>query len=184
MPFQFKKLEIPDVVLIQAKKYGDLRGFFMETYKKSEFIANGISDRFVQDNFSHSQRGVLRGLHYQKHPAAQAKLVTVFSGEVFDVAVDIRKGSPTFGKWTGVILSAERAGMLYIPVGFAHGFCVISETADFTYKVSAEYSPENEGGIAWNDPDIGIKWPVAVPKLSERDKNMPLLKDADVPFQM
>lgn len=184
MPFRFKKLEIPDVVLIQAKKYGDLRGFFMETYKKSEFIANGISDRFVQDNFSHSQRGVLRGLHFQKPPVAQAKLVMVFSGEVFDVAVDIRKGSPTFGKWTGAILSAERTEMLYIPVGFAHGFCVISETADFTYKVSAEYSPENEGGIAWNDPVIGIKWPVATPKLSDRDKNMPFLKDADTPFQI
>ncbi|HDL17490.1 MAG TPA: dTDP-4-dehydrorhamnose 3,5-epimerase [Bacteroidetes bacterium] len=183
MPFQFRKLEIPDVVLIRAKKFGDLRGFFMETYKKFEFAANGIEDQFIQDNYSHSNQGVLRGLHFQKPPVAQAKLVMVFSGKVFDVAVDIRKGSPTFGKWVGATLSAEGAGMLYIPPGFAHGFCVVSETADFTYKVSAEYSPENEGGIAWNDPVIGIEWPVTAPKLSDRDKNMPLLQNADIPFR-
>lgn len=182
MPFQFQRLEIPDVILIEPKIFGDSRGFFMETFKQSEFIEFGITNQFVQDNYSHSTRGVLRGLHFQKVPVAQAKLVTIFKGEVYDVAVDIRKGSPTFGKWVGATLSDKKPQMLFIPEGFAHGFCVLSETADFTYKVTAEYSPENEGGILWNDPDIGIEWPIKNPKLSDRDLKMPPFKDADFEF--
>jgi dTDP-4-dehydrorhamnose 3,5-epimerase len=182
MPFQFQRLEIPDVILITPKVFGDSRGFFMETFKRSEFNEFGITNQFLQDNYSHSERGVLRGLHYQKDPMAQAKLVTIFKGEVFDVAVDIRKGSPTFGNWVGVTLSEKKPQMLYIPEGFAHGFCVLSKTADFTYKVTAEYSPENERGIIWDDLDIGIEWPIKNPKLSERDKKMSNLKDADIEF--
>jgi dTDP-4-dehydrorhamnose 3,5-epimerase len=182
MPFQFQRLEIPDVILITPKKFGDSRGFFMETFKQSDFKKFGITSRFVQDNYSHSEKGVLRGMHYQKHPVAQAKLVTIVKGEVFDVAVDIRKGSLTFGKWIGVTLSDKKPQMLFIPEGFAHGFCVLSETADFTYKVSADYSPENEGGFIWNDPDIGIEWPTKHPKLSDKDLKMPLFKDTDMEF--
>lgn len=182
MPFQFKRLKIADLILIEPKTFGDTRGFFMETYKHSEFNNFGITCRFVQDNYSHSTRGVLRGLHYQKDPMAQAKLVTIFKGKVFDVAVDIRKGSPTYGKWLGVTLTDKKPQMLFIPAGFAHGFCVLSETADFTYKITAEYSPEHERGIMWNDPDIGIKWPIKEPKLSARDLKMPIFKNADIDF--
>jgi len=152
----------------------------METYKKSAFAANGITDDFVQDNFSHSIGGVVRGLHYQKSPHAQAKLVSVISGEIFDVAVDIRQGSPTFGQWAGVSLSAENKNMLYIPAGFAHGFCVISEEVDFTYKVSAEYAPDLDRGLLWSDPDIGISWPISKPILSEKDMQLPKLAAADL----
>ncbi|MCI0494987.1 dTDP-4-dehydrorhamnose 3,5-epimerase, partial [candidate division KSB1 bacterium] len=155
MPFKFQRLKIPDVILIEPKVHTDSRGFFLETYKRSEFINNGILEKFVQDNFSHSSRGTLRGLHFQKPPKAQAKLVMVLQGEVFDVAVDIRKNSPTYSQWVGLTLSDKKAQMLYIPVGFAHGFCVLSDQADFIYKVSDEYSPELDSGIRWNDPDIG-----------------------------
>ena len=182
MPFRFEKLDIPDVILIEPPKFGDQRGFFMETYKNSEFISNGIREQFVQDNYSRSAKGVLRGLHYQKQPEAQGKLVMVYRGEIFDVAVDIRKGSPTFGGWISITLSEEKAQMLYIPKGFAHGFCVLSDTADFVYKVTAEYSPENETGIIWNDPEIGIKWPDQQFELSSRDTQLPQLKDADFNF--
>lgn len=178
MPFRFIKLKIPDVILIDPKVYRDVRGIFMETYKKSEFLANGIKDDFVQSNLSHSVRGTLRGLHFQKPPKAQAKLVMVLKGEVFDVAVDIRKGSPTFGQWVGLTLSEKNPQMLYIPAGFAHGFCVMSEGADFFYKVSDEFSPECDSGINWNDPEIAIKWPVSDPILSEKDLALPLLKEA------
>jgi dTDP-4-dehydrorhamnose 3,5-epimerase len=182
MPFTFQKLQIPDVILIEPKVYSDSRGFFIETYKKSEFIENGIVEDFVQDNWSHSTKGTLRGLHFQKQPKAQAKMVMVLKGEVFDVAVDIRKGSPTFGQWVGLTLTEKKAQMLYIPAGFAHGFCVLSNKADFVYKVSDEYSRELDRGIFWNDPDIGIKWPISDPLLSEKDLSLPLLKDVDLDF--
>ena len=174
MPFQFQRLAIRDVILVEARSFQDDRGFFLETYKRSAFVENGIPDTFVQDNFSHSVRGVLRGLHYQRHPKAQGKLVGVVHGEVFDVAVDIRKGSPTFGQWVGVRLAADRHQMLYIPAGFAHGFCVLSEEADFFYLVTAEYAQELDSGILWNDPDIGIEWPISDPMLSSRDAQLNL----------
>ena len=183
MPFTFKKLDIPEVILIEAKAFPDNRGFFMESYQESSFDKNGIDDRFVQDNFSHSTKGVLRGLHYQKNPKAQSKLVTVLKGEIFDVAVDIRKNSPTFGKWVGEILSEDNHRLLYAPQGFAHGFCVISNEADVLYKVNNDYSPENDRGIIWNDPDISVKWPIEKPLVSEKDLQQPLLKDADINFE-
>jgi dTDP-4-dehydrorhamnose 3,5-epimerase len=182
MAFRFQRLEIPELVLIEAQNFEDHRGFFMETYKRSEFSANGIPQVFVQDNYSHSLRGVLRGLHYQKHPKAQEKLVMVLSGEMFDVALDIRKGSPTYGQWAGVVLSARKRHMLYIPVGFAHGFCVLSEEADILYKITEEYTPELERGVIWNDPEIGIRWPINDPILSAKDAQLPPLKDADNDF--
>ena len=182
MPFTFQQLKIPDVILIEPKIYTDTRGYFTETYKRSEFIENGINENFVQDNWSHSMKGTLRGLHFQKQPKAQAKLVMVLKGEVFDVAVDIRKGSSTYGKWVGLNLSGKKAQMLYIPAGFAHGFCVLSDEADFVYKVSDEYSPELDSGILWNDPDIDIDWPITDPLLSAKDMALPLLKDADLDF--
>ncbi|MCV0373526.1 MAG: dTDP-4-dehydrorhamnose 3,5-epimerase [Nitrosarchaeum sp.] len=182
MPFSFKRLEIPDVVLVEAKSFPDIRGYFMETFKESAFSQNGISSKFVQDNFSHSTKGALRGLHYQKDPMAQAKLVFVITGEIFDVAVDLRKESPTHGKWIGEILSEKNHKMLYIPEGFAHGFCVLSDTADVLYKVNKEYSPEHERGILWNDPDVGVTWPVKSPVMIDKDLNNPLLKHADNDF--
>jgi dTDP-4-dehydrorhamnose 3,5-epimerase len=182
MPFKFQKLKIPDVILIEPKIYPDPRGFFMETYKKTEFFENGIKEKFVQDNWSHSMKGTLRGLHFQKSPQAQAKLVMALKGEVFDVAVDIRRNSLTYGKWVGKILSEKKAQMLYIPAGFAHGFCVLSDEADFVYKVSNEYSTELDSGIVWNDPAIRINWPIADPLLSEKDLALPLLKNSDLNF--
>jgi dTDP-4-dehydrorhamnose 3,5-epimerase len=182
MPFKFQRLKISDVILIEPKVHTDSRGFFLETYKQSEFFENGISERFVQDNWSHSSRGTLRGLHFQQPPQAQAKLVMVLKGEVFDVAVDIRKNSPTYGHWVGEILSEKKVQMLYIPVGFAHGFCVLSDEADFIYKVSDEYSPKLDRGILWNDPDIRIDWPILSPLLSEKDLSLPLLKDVELDF--
>mgnify|MGYP003990611271 CR=1 FL=1 len=182
MPFTFKKLDIQDVILVEAKAFPDERGFFLESFKESIFASNGINTRFVQDNFSHSIKGVLRGIHYQKNPKAQAKLVTTLRGEIFDVAVDIRKGSPTYGKWIGEILSEDNHKLLYIPEGFAHGFCVISEEADVLYKVTQEYSPEDEMGIMWNDSEINIKWPIDKPILHEKDSNLPSLKNTDNDF--
>ena len=183
MPFTFKKLNIPEVILVEAKAFSDDRGFFMESYQESNFVENGINYKFVQDNFSHSTKGVLRGLHYQKNPKAQSKLVTVLKGEIFDIAVDIRKNSPTFGKWVGEILSENNHKLLYVPQGFAHGFCVISDEADVLYKVNNDYSPENDRGIIWNDPDIAVKWPIEKPLVSEKDLQQPLLKDADINFE-
>lgn len=182
MPFTFEKLEIPDVILVEPKNFPDDRGFFMETYKKSAFYENGIKANFVQDNFSHSSKGTLRGLHYQKEPMAQAKLVQVINGEIFDVAVDIRKHSPTFGKWVGEKLSNENHKILYVPRGFAHGFIALSEKVDVLYKVDNEFSPEHDRGILWSDPNIGIDWPIADPLLSEKDKKQPFLQDADNDF--
>ena len=179
MSFKFQRSEMPGVVLIEASSFGDERGFFMETYKMSQFSAHGVPHTFVQDNLSHSVRGVLRGLHYQKHPKAQGKLVMVLRGQIFDVAVDIRRGSPTYGRWVGITLSAGDLRMLYVPVGFAHGFCVLSEEADVLYKVTEEYAPGLDRGIVWNDPDIGIRWPIAEPILSRKDAQLPFLREAD-----
>lgn len=183
MPFDFQPLTIPDVVLIAVREFADDRGFFMETYKHSAFAANGIAACFVQDNYARSRRGVLRGLHYQLNPAAQGKLVAVLQGEAFDVAVDIRKGSPTYGRWVGEVLSAENRRMLYIPPGFAHGYCVLTDAADMAYKVTAEYAPDLDRGIRWNDPAIGIDWPVSDPILSAKDAALPNLEEADNNFR-
>lgn len=182
MPFTFTRLSIPDVILVDAKAFPDDRGFFMESFKESEFVKNGIDTKFVQDNYSHSSKGALRGLHYQKDPKAQAKLVMAIKGEIFDVAVDIRKNSPTFGKWAGEILSEKNHKLLFVPEGFAHGFLVLSDEADVTYKVNNEYSPENDRGILWSDPEIGVSWPMDNPILSEKDEKQPLLKNADNDF--
>jgi len=182
MPFQFDELTIPGVILVKPHRFKDSRGFFAETYRASQFADNGIGARFVQDNHSHSVGGVLRGLHYQKSPRAQGKLVTVIAGEIFDVAVDIRRSSPTYGKWVGERLSAKNGWMLYLPPGFAHGFCVLSTEADVVYKVTEEFAPELDRGIVWNDPSIGIDWPIQAPILSPKDESLPLLQDADDPL--
>jgi dTDP-4-dehydrorhamnose 3,5-epimerase len=180
VPFEFEQLEISGLVLIKPKVFKDNRGFFLETYKESDFQKAGIKERFLQENHSRSLQGVLRGLHYQIAPQAQAKLVRCLRGRVLDVAVDIRKGSPTFGRWVMVELSDENHYMLYIPEGFAHGFYVLTEEADILYKVSCEYSPEHERGIAWDDPEIGISWPDDSPILSERDRQLPPLREAEI----
>lgn len=169
--------KLPGVLIIEPDVFEDQRGFFFESYSYRKYAALGITDVFVQDNHSRSVRGTLRGLHYQA-PPGQAKLVRVALGEVFDVAVDIRWGSPTFGQWVGVTLSAENKRQLYIPVGFAHGFCVTSEVADFLYKCSNYYSPQDERGIAWDDPDLAIAWPISTPILSQRDQSHPRLAEA------
>jgi len=183
MPFTFEKLNIPEIILITPKVFEDERGFFLESYKQSEFVDNGITENFVQDNHSKSTKGVLRGLHYQKNPKAQGKLLRCVNGEIFDVAVDIRKNSPTFSKWVGEVLSAENKKMLYIPAGFAHGFLVLSETAELLYKATNEYSFENDRGVRWNDPEININWQITNPIISEKDSKQPFLKDADINFK-
>ena len=180
--FTFKETKIKGVYIIEPEVFGDNRGYFMETYRKEEFDNAGLKYNFVQDNQSKSKKGVLRGLHYQrKYP--QAKLVRVISGEVFDVAIDLRKNSPTYGQWVGEILSCENKKMLMVPRGFAHGFMVLSETAEFIYKCDEVYHPEDEGGIMWNDPEVGIKWPSDIePLLSEKDQKHPSLKESKISF--
>jgi len=182
MPFAFKRLEIPAVILIEPKVFEDGRGFFMETYKMPDFVAAGIKLDFVQENHSRSGKGVLRGLHYQNPPFAQGKLVRAIRGKIFDVAVDIRKGSPTWGKWVSTVLSEENKKMLFVPAGLAHGFCVLSTVAEVIYKTTSVYSAESEAGIIWNDEDLNIEWPVRKPILSEKDAKWPALKNADVRF--
>lgn len=179
---QATKLAIPEVVLFTPKFFGDERGFFFESFIQSAFEeATGLNRHFVQDNHSKSQRGVLRGLHYQLNPMAQGKLVRVVQGEVFDVAVDIRKNSPTFGQWVGEILSAENRKQLWVPEGFAHGFVTLSETAEFLYKTTNVYAPTYERSIVWNDPDLAIDWQLkGEPLLSGKDQQAALFKDADV----
>lgn len=173
--FNFIKTSIDGVIIVEPTAYGDSRGYFMETYQREDFINGGIDVEFVQDNQSMSVKGVLRGLHFQiKH--SQSKLVRCIKGEVFDVAVDLREGSPTFGKWEGVILSAENKRQFFIPKGFAHGFLVLSDEAEFVYKVDDFYHPNDESGLMWNDPDIGIEWPIPENfeiKLSDKDKVHP-----------
>lgn len=181
MPFEFKKLELPEIILITPRIFRDERGYFLETYKHSDFAKAGITEDFIQDNVSSSGKNALRGLHYQKNPDAQGKLVRCSKGEVLDVAVDIRKNSPRYGKWVSVILS-ENKNILYIPAGFAHGYQAISGCAEVLYKTTKEYSPENERGIIWNDPDIGVKWNSKEPLLSAKDRLLPPLKDADNNF--
>ncbi|MEE1276739.1 MAG: dTDP-4-dehydrorhamnose 3,5-epimerase [Fibrobacteraceae bacterium] len=184
--FNFIKTSIEGVTIIEPTVYGDARGYFMETYNAREFNDAGLNMTFVQDNESKSKKGVLRGLHFQK-TNPQGKLVRVIEGEVFDVAVDLRKGSPTFGKWEGVILSAENKRQFYVPEGFAHGFVVLSETATFVYKCTRLYDPTDEGGLFWNDPAIGIQWPLPEgfePLLSEKDTKNPLLKDLNFAFDI
>lgn len=183
MPFEFRRLEIPELILVQARVLRDGRGFFTELYKHSDFVQAGIKEHFIQDNYSRSIKNVLRGLHYQKHPRAQGKLVRCLKGRIFDAMVDIRIGSSTFGRWVGHELSEDDGLMLYVPPGFAHGFVVLSDEAEVLYKCTEEYSPESERGIIWNDPEIGIRWPVQYPILSERDRRHPLLKDADNDFR-
>ncbi len=171
MSIQVTETDLPGVLIIEPKVYQDARGFFMETFHGKKYAAYGIPEIFVQDNYSHSSRGILRGLHYQLRQP-QAKLLYVMQGKIFDVAVDIRLHSPTFGKWVGVILSAENKKQLYIPEGFAHGFYVLSETADVMYKCSDYYSPEDEYGILWSDPQVHIDWPLdGEPVLSDKDQH-------------
>ena len=176
MTFNVEKSDLEGVLLIQPAVHSDPRGKFFESFQKERYKEIGIEEEFVQDNQSVSQKNTIRGLHYRAAPE-QAKLVRVIKGEVFDVVVDIRKQSPTFGQWRGYTLSDSNYMQIYIPVGFAHGFCVLSETAEFLYKVSEYYSAEKEKGIMWNDPDIGINWPTSNPVLSEKDKINPALKD-------
>ncbi|OHE86760.1 MAG: dTDP-4-dehydrorhamnose 3,5-epimerase [Verrucomicrobia bacterium RIFCSPLOWO2_12_FULL_64_8] len=168
--------EMAGLLLIEPKVFGDLRGFFLESWNRDRYRAAGIPDDFVQDNFSFSGRGTLRGLHFQ-NPRTQGKLVSVWQGEVWDVAVDIRRQSRPFGRWLGMTLSAENKRQLYVPPGFAHGFVVLSETALFHYKCTNDYSPKDEIGFRWDDPAVGIQWPVARPVLSSRDAQAPLLRE-------
>ena len=176
--FRFVKTDIDGVIIVEPTAYGDNRGYFMETYQKEDFIAGGIDVDFVQDNQSMSTKGVLRGLHFQiNYP--QSKLVRCIRGEVYDVAVDLREGSPTYGKYVGVLLSAENKRQFFIPKNFAHGFLVLSDEAEFVYKVDDYYHPNDEDGLMWNDPTIGIDWPIPEGmeiKLSEKDKVHPLFK--------
>ena len=181
---EFKKTNIDGLYVITPKVFGDSRGFFMETYNEKYFEAVGLHFNFVQDNHSKSHKGVLRGLHFQKtHP--QTKLVRVIQGEVFDVAVDLRKNSPTYGKWFGEVLTSENKKMLLIPRGFAHGFVVLSDTAEFVYKCDDFYHPEDEGGLMYNDPTVGIEWPkVDNVQLSEKDTKHPTLKEHKIEFDL
>lgn len=182
--FNFIKTEIEGLYIIEPKLYGDHRGYFMETYNYNEFKAAGLDMVFVQDNQSKSKKGVLRGMHFQtQHP--QGKLVRAIKGEVFDVAIDLRKGSKTYGQWYGVLLTEENHRQFYVPEGFAHGFMVTSEEAEFAYKCTDFYHPEFEGGIAWNDPEIGIEWPlegIEEVLLSDKDKKAPTLREAKIEF--
>jgi dTDP-4-dehydrorhamnose 3,5-epimerase len=170
------RFDIEGLLLIEPRVFGDARGFFLESWNERRYREAGIAGSFVQDNLSFSKRGALRGLHFQ-NPSAQAKLVSVLQGAVFDVAVDVRRSSPTFGRWHGVNLSAENRRQFFIPPGFAHGFAVLSDAALFFYKCTEFYAPQNETTIAWNDPEIGIQWPVADPVLSEKDQRGLRLKD-------
>lgn len=173
---RFLEMDLKGVILVEPDVFRDTRGFFMETYHAKKYMEGGISGPFVQDNLSRSVRGTLRGLHYQlRNP--QGKLVSVIAGAVFDVTVDIRTGSPTFGKWVSVELSADNRRQLYIPPGFAHGFCVLSETADMTYKCTDFYSPEDDRGIIWNDRRLGIPWPAIEPLLSPKDRSYKSLSE-------
>ena len=180
MPFRFEPLDIEGALLITPRLFPDDRGFFMETYKYSDFAAAGLADQFVQENHSYSTRNVVRGLHFQTQPEAQGKLVRVLAGEIFDVIVDLRRNQPGFGGWVGVTLSAENRQMLYAPPWCAHGFCVLSAEAHVAYQVTREYAPQNESGVIWNDPAIGIRWPVQDALLSAKDALWPPLADADL----
>ncbi len=183
MPFTFHPQRIPDVILIEAHSKGDDRGLFRELWRESDFAAHGIALPFVQDNHSRSVKGVLRGLHFQKPPRAQGKLVFALHGEVLDVAVDIRAGSPTRGQHVSAILSGDNGHALWVPPGFAHGFVVLSEAAYMMYKVTDVYAPDCDAGIAWNDPDLGIDWRISAPLLSPRDQTLPRLRETETGFR-
>ena len=180
---EFKPTDIDGLILIQPKVHGDHRGFFLESYSRKPFEAAGIPNAFIQDNHSCSMaRGVLRGLHFQKPPFAQTKLIRVTRGSIFDVAVDLRKPSPTFMQWRGFTLSAENFAMLLVPAGFAHGFCTLEPETHVQYKVDVGYTPQSDSGIIWNDPQIGVAWPLTDPVLSARDAALPCLEDNPSPF--
>lgn len=180
MPFIFKKLDLPEIVLIEYSVFPDERGFFAETFKASEFEKNGLPTTFLQDNFSYSKKGVVRGLHYQLNPKAQGKLVRVLKGKILDVAVDVRRESTTFLQKVAVELSSENNRMLFIPAGFAHGFVALSEEVEFLYKCTSEYSKEHERGIRFDDPDINIDWKISNPIVSGKDLELPFAKNAEV----
>jgi dTDP-4-dehydrorhamnose 3,5-epimerase len=186
VPFSFVELEIPGIVLVESVAFGDDRGKFFEGFKASEFAAAGLPSTFAQDNKSSSVPGVLRGLHFQRNPHPQGKLVSVTSGSVFDVAVDLRKGSTHYGQWVGIELNANDGRSLYIPPGFGHGFCVLGEmTAVLSYKCTNEYSHPHDGGVRWDDPEIGVVWPLTGdPILSAKDMALPLLRDCDHGFTL
>jgi len=176
MPFEFEELGLPGVLLIRPKIFRDDRGYFLETYKKEDLARAGIEGEFVQDNCSRSAYGVLRGMHFQREPRAQAKIVQCTRGVIYDVAVDLRRDSTTFKRCASAILSENNRYQLYVPRGFAHGFLVLSDIAEVMYKVDNPYSPESEGGLIWDDPEVNIKWPIDHPVLTERDKSWPGLK--------
>lgn len=183
--FAFETLAIPGPVLIRPRRFGDARGYFMETYSLEAFRSAGIAMAFVQDNQSLSERrGVLRGLHFQKPPAAQAKLVRVLKGSIFDVVVDLRQGSPHYGRWCAATLSADGAEQLFVPHGFAHGFCTLEAATEVAYKVDSPYAPDQEGSLAWDDPAIGIGWPVSRAEVlvSDKDTGLPGLAGFETPF--
>jgi len=182
MNFSFQPLSISDVIMIEPVSYDDERGYFYENFRQSFFEENNIQTKFIQDNVSYSKKNVLRGLHFQKNPQTQAKFVSIVCGEIFDVAVDLRPASSTYGKWVGEKLSELNHKSLYIPEGFAHGFCVLSDEAYVLYKTSTYYSPEYESGIIWNDPSIGISWPIKTPILSKKDLELPPLSEIDNNF--
>ena len=182
MDFSFRPLAIPDVVLVRPDRHEDARGSFTETFRRSAFAEAGVDVEFVQDNMTRSGRGVLRGLHYQRPPAPQGKLVGVIRGAIYDVAVDLRASSATYGRWVARELDAAAGEMLWIPPGFAHGYCIVSDGADVSYKVTAEYRAELSCGIAWDDPALAIPWPVDVPILSQADRAQPALADVESPF--
>jgi dTDP-4-dehydrorhamnose 3,5-epimerase len=184
MSFTFEPLDIPELVLVRPTRHRDERGFFQESYRASAFARGGIHAVFVQDNLARSTRGVLRGLHYQLPPAAQGKLVGVVSGRIFDVAVDLRVGAATYGRWAGRTLDADTGELLWIPEGFAHGYVVLSDVAEVFYKVTAEYAAELDRGVRWNDPAIGVAWPVPEPFVSAKDRAQPPLAEADNPFRV
>lgn len=183
MPFDFCKTEIPDVILIRPKQFHDNRGSYLETFKASDFRKNKISCNFVQEGHSVSKKGVIRGLHYQLDPKSQGKLVRVIRGSIFDVAVDIRKGSPYFGKYVAFELSEKNRHMLWLPKGFAHGLCSLINHTEISYLMTAEYSKEHEAGIIWNDPAINIPWPISNPIISEKDSQLSAFKDATINFK-
>jgi dTDP-4-dehydrorhamnose 3,5-epimerase len=178
-------LAIPEVLMVQPSKLGDHRGYFLETFSHRDFGRLGIGNKFVQDNQSFSaQRGTVRGLHFQQPPHAQAKLIRVLRGAIFDVAIDLRRGSPTFGRWCGATLTADSGNQLFVPRGFAHAFCTLQPDTEVTYKVDDYYAPECDAGLIWNDPDIGIDWPIAAEEavLSEKDGRLPRLAAFESPF--
>ncbi|MCD4779578.1 MAG: dTDP-4-dehydrorhamnose 3,5-epimerase [Candidatus Omnitrophica bacterium] len=183
MPFIFSNTIFKEVLIVTPKVFTDHRGYFAETYKFSAFKNKGIHHHFVQTNHSLSTKGVIRGIHFQKCPKAQAKLVRCVRGEILDVIVDVRNGSPTYGQWLGENLSAENKKMFYIPIGFAHGFCVLSEEAEILYLSSEEYDPSTESGIIWNDPDLKIKWPDINIIVSDKDKKLQQLKEINSGFK-